>query len=401
MTPSTRRRPAGDVSVAGQGDQRPQAAAARLRSGRHGLGEHRPRRRRSTPSGSTGPGTAARRGKACWARRPSPLWTGTRTLMYNLTIRRATAVAWSGPAATRRGSAARHWLYPASATPRATAPRPPRVTPSRSRRRRSSAARIRLHFDARGLAWAGDREQAAPATRSGSTAPGTPARAGRTARRSAARASPGHDRTGRRVRDPGSQRPALRRRGAGVRPRSRARQGKLHGLGAPGHRPAPAGALDALMWSHDPYPAWWPSSWWNSAVAVTAVIGRRRSGHRLAGALAAPSTSTRPRSRPGHAVPTRSRALRQPGDRRRAWWGLAWIAVYDRTHDARYLTEATTIANYVNGFWDTGSCGGGVWWDRERTYKNAVTAGLYLRLTASLHTGSPGHRVGPAGADRG
>ena len=51
----------------------------------------------------------------------------------------------------------------------------------------------------------------------------------------------------------------------------------------------------------------------------------------------------------------------------------------------RYLNEAVTIANYVNGLWDTGTCGGGVWWNRERTYKNAVTNGLYMRLTASLH----------------
>jgi predicted alpha-1,6-mannanase (GH76 family) len=68
-----------------------------------------------------------------------------------------------------------------------------------------------------------------------------------------------------------------------------------------------------------------------------------------------------------------------------AWWGLAWVQAYDLTHDSRYLNEATTIANYVNGFWDTSTCGGGVWWDRERTYKNSVTIGLYVRLAASLH----------------
>lgn len=31
-----------------------------------------------------------------------------------------------------------------------------------------------------------------------------------------------------------------------------------------------------------------------------------------------------------------------------------------------------------------------MWWDRERTYKNAVTIGLYVRLTAALHNRLPG-----------
>lgn len=34
-----------------------------------------------------------------------------------------------------------------------------------------------------------------------------------------------------------------------------------------------------------------------------------------------------------------------------------------------------------------------MWWNRERTYKNAVTSGLYLRLTASLHTRLAGDTV--------
>ncbi|WP_245633781.1 glycoside hydrolase family 76 protein [Amycolatopsis jejuensis] len=145
-----------------------------------------------------------------------------------------------------------------------------------------------------------------------------------------------------------------------------------------------AAAADALLWSHDTYRAWWASSWWNSAVAVTAladsglpgldpVLARVFDVNRAA--FPAGERSSDPIE--GDFV---SRAIDDS-----AWWGLAWIAAYDRTHESRYLTEATTIADYVRGFWDPGTCGGGVWWDRERTYKNAVTSGLYLRLTAALH----------------
>jgi hypothetical protein len=50
---------------------------------------------------------------------------------------------------------------------------------------------------------------------------------------------------------------------------------------------------------------------------------------------------------------------------------------------------AVTIAEYVEGYWDPSSCGGGVWWNGERTYKNAVTNGLWIRLTAELHNRLP------------
>jgi predicted alpha-1,6-mannanase (GH76 family) len=152
--------------------------------------------------------------------------------------------------------------------------------------------------------------------------------------------------------------------------------------------------VDGMAWGSidNGTAGWWPSSWWNSAATLTALIdhGERRYDWVIArtfdqnqGTFPAGQRGTDPIE--GNFV---SRAVDDS-----AWWGLAWVAAYDHTGDQRYLTMATTIANYVHQYWDPSTCGGGVWWDRERTYKNAVTSGLYLRLAASVHRRTPGDTV--------
>ncbi len=141
------------------------------------------------------------------------------------------------------------------------------------------------------------------------------------------------------------------------------------------------------MYSYDPNTAWWPSSWWNSAVAVTTMMDYlQRTGSTSQrwivdrtfevnkGVFPAGVKSSDPIE--GNFA---SRAIDDT-----EWWGIAWIQAYDLTHDAKYLSMAQTIGQYVQGYWDT-TCGGGVWWNRERTYKNAITNGLYVRLAAALH----------------
>ncbi|MFI6335730.1 glycoside hydrolase family 76 protein [Streptomyces sp. NPDC050535] len=156
-------------------------------------------------------------------------------------------------------------------------------------------------------------------------------------------------------------------------------------------RPAPTrarAAADALMASYQTNEGWWRSSWWNSAVALTSIVDfARQSGrHDYDWAIARTFEQNRgvfPAGARG-SDPVEGHFISRAVDDA-AWWAVAWLAAYDHTGQQRYLDEAVTITGYVHQFWDTGSCGGGVWWDRERTYKNAVTNGLYLWLTTSLH----------------
>ncbi|WP_405059292.1 NEW3 domain-containing protein [Kribbella sp. NBC_01505] len=151
-------------------------------------------------------------------------------------------------------------------------------------------------------------------------------------------------------------------------------------------------AADVLMDSYEPVKAWFPSSWWNSAVALQTVgdymqrTGDRRYLPQLdntfekdKGVFPAGYLSGDPLL--GNFT---SRAIDDS-----EWWALTWIQAYDLTTNRKYLDMAVTIAEYVEDYWDPTSCGGGVWWDGERTYKNAVTNGLWIRLTAELHNRLP------------
>lgn len=146
-------------------------------------------------------------------------------------------------------------------------------------------------------------------------------------------------------------------------------------------------AADVLMDSYEPVKAWFPSSWWNSAVALQTIgdymerTGDRRYLPQLDNTFEKDKGVFPPGYLSGDPLLGNftSRAIDDS-----EWWGLTWIQAYDLTGDQKYLDMAVTIAEFVNDYWDD-TCGGGVWWNGERTYKNAVTNGLWIRLTAELH----------------
>jgi predicted alpha-1,6-mannanase (GH76 family) len=67
------------------------------------------------------------------------------------------------------------------------------------------------------------------------------------------------------------------------------------------------------------------------------------------------------------------------------WWGHAWLRAYDLTGNAAYLEAVKVIFTDALNGWEPNVCGGGLWWQKEAVYKNAITNELFLLLAASLH----------------
>jgi predicted alpha-1,6-mannanase (GH76 family) len=150
----------------------------------------------------------------------------------------------------------------------------------------------------------------------------------------------------------------------------------------PDYRAYAAAGIEALQrWYHRWSGGWRTTGWWNSANALTAVIAYiQRTGDQTHLAVL---------ERTFKAARRKHRDFLVKFYDDNGWWGLAWIAAYDLTGDVRYLEAARTIfANLLTG-WDE-TCGGGVWWNTDRRYKNAITNELFLTLAARLHQRSSG-----------
>jgi predicted alpha-1,6-mannanase (GH76 family) len=153
-------------------------------------------------------------------------------------------------------------------------------------------------------------------------------------------------------------------------------------LQQPDYRAYAAAGVEALQRWYNRWTGQWRSTnWWNAANALTAVIAyTQRTGDQTHFRVVE-------RTFRGARRLHRHFVLRFYDDN--GWWGLAWLDAYDLTGEARYLDAARTIfANLLTAWDDT--FGGGVWWNNDRSYKNAITNELFLSLAARLHQRAPG-----------
>src|SRR5216683_734090 len=118
---------------------------------------------------------------------------------------------------------------------------------------------------------------------------------------------------------------------------------------------------------------WLTTGWWNAANALTVLVDYSRSSGSTSYLSAVENT---------YSVNTSRGFLNRFYDDE-GWWALAWIDAYDWTQNPDYLNTAQAIFTDMTGGWDD-VCGGGIWWSKDRTYKNAIANELFLSVAAHL-----------------
>ena len=151
-----------------------------------------------------------------------------------------------------------------------------------------------------------------------------------------------------------------------------------------------AGVAALVQWYLPSTGLYRSTGWWNSANATTTLVdamrvtGDRNHEDMLATTLRAAQVTIPKEQRPTN-LPKMTGFpgfLNEYYDDE-GWWALAWIDAYDLTGKPEYLAAAQAIFHDMQGGWDA-TCGGGIWWSKERTYKNAIANELFFDVGASL-----------------
>lgn len=149
------------------------------------------------------------------------------------------------------------------------------------------------------------------------------------------------------------------------------------------HGGSPAEAAAAgLMMDYNGNGQWDTTGWWNAANCLTTIIDYMKVTNDRTYVYAIDNTFERNKN--GFEGNFCNDYLDDTG-----WWGLAWVGAYDLTGDQKYLQTAKITADFMFTYTDS-KCNGGVYWSDARSYKNAITNELFIKLAAAIHNRIPG-----------
>jgi predicted alpha-1,6-mannanase (GH76 family) len=146
-----------------------------------------------------------------------------------------------------------------------------------------------------------------------------------------------------------------------------------------------SGLATLQKWYVEDTGLWRTTNWWNAANAVTVLVQYTRLSRVSRFRPVIKNTFERNRG---------NEFLNEFYDDE-GWWALAWAGAYEVSRDARYLAMAERIFTDMTGGWDD-TCGGGIWWRKDKRYKNAIANELFLSVAAMLAnlTKEPQRRAG-------
>ncbi|KAJ4294790.1 hypothetical protein N0V88_005024 [Collariella sp. IMI 366227] len=159
-------------------------------------------------------------------------------------------------------------------------------------------------------------------------------------------------------------------------------------------------------WYDEPSGLWATTGWWNSANCLTVLTDWAAHSGALAHGLNVPEViattftnaqkvSVEARKTVSASGQVTSNYSFHQKDKRgfsefinefyddEGWWALALVRSWDVTHNKDYLDMAEHIFRDMQNGTDN-TCGGGIWWSKEKAYKNAIANELYLSVAASL-----------------
>lgn len=138
-------------------------------------------------------------------------------------------------------------------------------------------------------------------------------------------------------------------------------------------------ACDQLMRSYDSSTGIWENDWWESANMMSALADFSALDSSYA-SIYYSTYATTYNNAPSVFGYTNFQDEYYDDE---GWWALAWLNVYDLTQDSDYLNLAISLFNDIKGGLTT-PCGGGIWWDKDKSYIASISNALYIQLGAGL-----------------